>query len=64
MTIAEIAQAVEPSKSTVRYWLTRHGLKTGGRRGRRASEQVRVASIRDSSRCISTARGTARPSTT
>jgi transposase len=43
MTIAEIAQAVEPSKSTVRYWLTRHGLKTGGRRGRRASEQVRVA---------------------
>jgi transposase len=39
MTIAEIAGAVGRSKSTVRYWLTRHGLKTRGRRGRRAESK-------------------------
>jgi hypothetical protein len=32
MRIAEIAQAVERSKSPLRYWLTRHALKTAGRR--------------------------------
>src|SRR5439155_879704 len=43
MTIAEIAAAVERSKATVRYWLTRYGLRTRGGIGRRPAEQVRAA---------------------
>lgn len=43
MTIAEIASEVRRSKSTVRYWLTRHGLGTQGGRGRRVSVQARAA---------------------
>lgn len=43
MTIAQIAAAAGRSKATVRHWLRRYGLKTQGRRGRRASEQVRAA---------------------
>jgi transposase len=30
MTIAEVAEAVNRSKATVRHWLTRYGLKTVG----------------------------------
>lgn len=37
-SIAEIAEAVERSKGTVRHWLRKHGLKTqGGRRARAAA---------------------------
>jgi len=43
MTIAEIARAVERSKATVRYWLTRYGLRTRGGVGRRPAEQVQAA---------------------
>ncbi len=43
MTIAEIARAVSRSKATVRHWLTRHGLKTRHRQGKRASVQAREA---------------------
>ena len=38
MSIAEIAEAVDRSKATVRHWLMRYGLKTHQRRGRRPSE--------------------------
>ncbi|TMK99718.1 MAG: hypothetical protein E6G34_04115 [Actinobacteria bacterium] len=43
MTIAQIAEAVERSKATVRYWLTRYGLSTRGGVGRRPAEQVQAA---------------------
>jgi transposase len=43
LTIAEIATRLGRSKSTVRYWLQRHGLKTRSRRGRRRSPEVRAA---------------------
>jgi transposase len=43
MTIAEIAAAVERSKATVRYWLTRYGLRTRGGVGRRPAEPVQAA---------------------
>jgi transposase len=43
MSIAQIAQAVERSKATVRHWLTRHGLKTRAAAGRRPSPEVRFA---------------------
>ena len=33
MSIAEIAQAVQRSKATVRYWLGHHGVKTAAQRG-------------------------------
>lgn len=43
LTIAEIAMRVERSKTTVRHWLQRHGLKTVSRRGRRRSPESRAA---------------------
>jgi transposase len=43
MTIAEVAESVGRSKATVRHWLTRHGLKTSGGRGRRPADQVKAA---------------------
>jgi transposase len=42
-TIAELAQATQRSKATVRYWMRRYGLRTVNTRGRRASKQVRYA---------------------
>jgi transposase len=42
-SIAEIADAVDRSKATVRHWLTRFGLKTGNRAGRRPSRQAKAA---------------------
>ncbi len=42
-TIAEIAEALDRSKATVRHWLIRHGLKTHNGRGRRGLEQARLA---------------------
>jgi transposase len=44
LTIAEIASAVGRSRTTVRYWLQRHSLKTASRRGRRRSPESRAAS--------------------
>lgn len=41
-TIAEIAEAVDRSKTTVRHWLQRFGLKTQNSRGRRADELARA----------------------
>jgi hypothetical protein len=42
MTIAEIATDVGLSKSTVRHWLRRFGLKTHNSLGNRAAEPVRA----------------------
>jgi transposase len=42
-TIAEIALAVDRSKTTVRHWLSRFGLKTRNARGRRAIAAARAA---------------------
>jgi transposase len=42
-SIAEIAEAVDRSKATVRHWLIRYGLKTHGGVGRRPSGQVQAA---------------------
>lgn len=42
-SIAEIAEAVGRSKSTVRHWLIRFGLKTRGGVGRRPSVQAKAA---------------------
>jgi transposase len=42
-SIAEIAEAVDRSKATVRHWLTRFGLKTSNGPGRRPTRQVRAA---------------------
>jgi transposase len=44
MTIAEIAAEVGLSKSAVRHWLQRYGLKTAHGRGRRPAGETRVAS--------------------
>jgi transposase len=44
MTIAEIAADVGLSKTTVRHWLRRYGLKTAHGRGRRPAGETRVAS--------------------
>jgi transposase len=44
MTIAEIAVEVGLSKTAVRHWLRRHGLKTAHGRGRRPAGEARVAS--------------------
>jgi transposase len=41
-SIAEIADAVDRSKATVRHWLTRFGLKTGNRPGRGPSSQAKA----------------------
>lgn len=46
MTLAEIATAVDRSKSTVRYWLKRYDLESNGRRGPRPRvfrEEIEVA---------------------
>lgn len=43
-SIAEIGSAVGRSKSTVRHWLAKHGLRTTSRAGRRPSEAARAAS--------------------
>jgi transposase len=42
-SIAEIAEAVDRSKATVRHWLIRYGLKTRGGAGRRPSGQTEAA---------------------
>jgi DNA-binding transcriptional ArsR family regulator len=50
MTIAEIALRVDRSKTTVRHWLSRHGLRTQNRRGRRMQPALlaaRAAGSRD-----------------
>lgn len=39
-SIAEIAEAVDRSKATVRHWLDRYGLKTRSQAGRRARDGV------------------------
>jgi len=43
MSIAQVAEAVGRSKATVRHWLIRYGLKTGGGRGRRPAAQAKAA---------------------
>jgi transposase len=43
MSIARIAQAVDRSKATVRYWLTRYRLKTHSAAGRRPPPRVSLA---------------------
>lgn len=43
MTIAEIADAVGLSKTTVRHWLRRYGLRTRNRPGHRMHPDARVA---------------------
>jgi transposase len=43
MTIAEIAAEVDLSKTAVRHWLRRYGLKTANSRGRRPAGETRVA---------------------
>ena len=43
MTIAEIAAELDRSKTAVRHWLRRHGLKTMHGRGRRPAGEPRVA---------------------
>jgi transposase-like protein len=42
-TIAQIAEAVDRSKATVRHWLTRYDLKTRGGPGRRPAAQAKAA---------------------
>jgi transposase len=42
-SIAEIAEAVDRSKATVRHWLIRYGLKTRNGRGRGLSGQAEAA---------------------
>jgi transposase len=43
MSIAQIAQETARSKTTVRHWLTRYGLKTHGALGRRPRAQTVLA---------------------
>lgn len=43
LTIAEIADEVKLSKTAVRHWLRRYGLKTMNARGRRPAGEPRVA---------------------
>ena len=43
MTIAELAEAVGQSRTAVRYWLGRYGLKTQRARRADAREQTRIA---------------------
>jgi transposase len=42
-TIAQIAEAVDRSKATVRHWLIRYGLKTHGGAGRRPAAAAKAA---------------------
>jgi transposase len=44
LTIDAIALSAERSRTTVRYWLQRYGLRTASRRGRRRSPELRAAS--------------------
>jgi hypothetical protein len=49
-SIAEIANTVERSKATVRHWLGKYGLRTGGARGRRSrpgANEARAAGLTD-----------------
>jgi transposase len=46
MSTSEIADEVGRSKSTVRYWLMRHGLKTGGGSARIAKARARAAGVK------------------
>lgn len=41
LSIAQIAEALDRGKATVRHWLIRYGLKTQGGRGRRPSGQAK-----------------------
>jgi transposase-like protein len=43
MTIAEIAEAVGRSKTTVRHWLRRYGLRTSSRRGGKMEPRAATA---------------------
>jgi transposase len=43
MSIAETAEALGRSKATVRHWLGKYGLRTGGGVGRRSAEASRAA---------------------
>lgn len=43
LSIAQIAEALDRGKATVRHWLIRYGLKTQGGRGRRPSGQATAA---------------------
>jgi hypothetical protein len=53
-TLQEMADALNRSISTIRYWLAQHGLKTEGRRGRRPriARTTVEAAIRDGSRTL------------
>jgi transposase len=42
-SIAEIAEAMDRSKATVRHWLTRFGLKTSNGPGRRPTREAKAA---------------------
>ena len=42
-SIAELAEAMDRSKATVRHWLARYGLKTHGALGRRKGEEAALA---------------------
>lgn len=53
MTIAEIAAAVDLSKTTVRHWLGRYGLKTRNRVGPRLSEEAMLAKLAGQAEMIS-----------
>ena len=44
LTIAEIAERVDRSKTTVRHWLRRYDLRTASRKGRRMAPALRQAS--------------------
>jgi transposase len=47
LTLAEIAEAVNRSISTVRYWLKKHGLRAaGGRRRTRVTKGPRIATFK------------------
>lgn len=55
LTVGQIAELVDRSPRTVHYWLTKHGLRTNGRRGRRPAvprEVVRRA-LQAGSRTVS-----------
>jgi transposase len=51
-SIAQIAEAVHRSKSTVRHWLGKHGLKTRSKAGRHAREGARQASEAGASQVV------------
>lgn len=53
MTIAEIAAAVDLSKTTVRHWLGRYGLKTRNKVGPRLGEEAKLAKLAGQAEMIS-----------